>query len=330
MGPGEDNERREAWSSYWSSGRLHSCASGDQDNYGGAIAQFWRTFLERLPPPARLLDLATGNGPLPRLVWELHKDAADIDAVDLADVAPAWHSPSLHRGVRFHRSVRLEALPFADASFDGAMSQFGFEYARRAPALAECLRVLRPRAPIALVMHHAGSVLVAVGREELEHHGWLAGDDGLVEAARGVIPWLAQARAGIPAGDAERAARARARYNAAMQALAERAQQSTAPDLLLEARQSMHGLVARVPAGGADATLQSLDAYAGELARARLRTAEMVSHALDAAQLEDLRERLRSARPGQAVDCSELRQAEGVVAWSLVCAPPGGGEASVG
>ena len=316
MGPGEDNERREAWSSYWSSGRLHSCASGDQDNYGGAIAQFWRTFLERLPPPARLLDLATGNGPLPRLVWELHKDAADIDAVDLAEVAPAWHSPSLHRGVRFHRSVRLEALPFADASFDGAMSQFGFEYARRAP--------------IALVMHHAGSVLVAVGREELEHHGWLAGDDGLVEAARGVIPWLAQARAGIPAGEAERAARARARYNAAMQALAERTQQSTAPDLLLEARQAVHGLVARVPAGGADATLQSLDAYAGELARARLRTAEMVSHALDAAQLEDLRERLRSARPGQAVDCSELRQAEGVVAWSLVCAPPDGGEASIG
>ncbi len=85
-----------------------------------------------------------------------------------------------------------------------------------------------------------------------------------------------------------------------------------------------------MPAGGADATLQSRDAYAGELARARLRTAEMVSHALDAAQLEDLRERLRSARPGQAVDCSELRQAEGVVAWSLVCAPADGGEASVG
>ena len=119
----------------------------------------------------------------------------------------------------------------------------------------------------------------------------------------------------------ERAARARARYNAAMQALAERTQQSTAPDLLLEARQTVHVLVARVPVGGADAMLQSLDAYAGELARARLRTAEMVSHALDAAQLEDLRERLLSARPGQAVDCSELRQAEGVVAWSLVCAP---------
>ena len=122
-------------------------------------------------------------------------------------------------------------------------------------------------------------------------------------------------------GSGSDAARARARYNAAMQALAERARQSTAPDLLVEARQAVHGLVARVPAAGAEATLQSLDAYAGELARARLRTAEMVSHALDAAQLEDLRERLRSARPGQAVDCSELRQAEGVVAWSLVCAP---------
>lgn len=321
MEPGDDTLRREAWSSYWSSGRLHSCASGDQDNYGGAIARFWRGFLDRVPSPARLLDLATGNGPLPHLVWEMRKEAADIDAVDLAELAPGWYSPSLHHGVRFHPSVRIEALPFADASFDGLMSQFGFEYAQRAPALAECLRVARTDAHIALVMHHAGSVLVKVGHEEIDHHAWLVAEDGLIQAAHGVIPWVAQARAGIAAADAGSASSARARYNAAMQALAERAQRSSAPDLLLEARQAVHRLVAGVPAGDAGATLQALHAYATELERGRLRTAEMVSHALDAAQLEELRERLRAARPGSPVECAELRQAEGVLAWSLVSGP---------
>lgn len=323
MSSSDDSTRRAAWSAYWSSGRMHSCATSYGNNYGGAIADFWRGFFGRFPPAGRLLDLATGNGPLPHMLWELRKDAADIDAVDLAELAPAWHEPSLHGGVRFHSAVRIEALPFADASFDGVVSQFGFEYADRARALAECQRVARPQAHIAFVMHHAGSVLVKVGREELGHHARLVAEDGLMHAAHDAIPWIAQARSGVPASDPVAASRARDCYNHAMEALAAAAHASLAPDLLLEAREEVHRLLASVRAGNAASVLADLDAYRGELERGRLRTAEMVSHALDRSQVEQLREQLQSARPGSSVECRELSQSEGVLAWSLVSTPSG-------
>lgn len=330
MSSSEDNRRRAAWSSYWSSGRLHSCASSYQGNYGGTIAAFWRGLFERIPPSGRLLDLATGNGPLPQLFWELRGGAADVDAVDLAELAPAWHEPLLHTGVRFHSAVRIEALPFDAATFDGVVSQFGFEYANREQALAECLRVARPDAHIAFVMHHAGSVLVEVGREEVRHHAQLVAEDGLIQAARAVVPWIVQARAGTPPGDPAMAARARERYNKAMTLLASAADDSRAPDLLLDARETVHGLLAGMAAGGASAVIVALEAYEAELERSRLRTAEMVSHALDDAQLEHLRERFRSARPGVDVECRELRQPEGLMAWSIVSGPSTGPVAGAG
>ncbi|WP_052632696.1 class I SAM-dependent methyltransferase [Pseudoxanthomonas suwonensis] len=318
-----DDERRRAWTRYWSSGRLHSCAGSYAGNYEGAIGAFWRGLAGELPERARVLDLATGNGPLPLLLWELRGDALAVDAVDLAALAPAWYQPAVHRGVHFHSGVQMEVLPFGDASFDCVASQFGFEYADRPRALAECLRVSRPHARLALVMHHAGSVLVRVGREELAHHARLLADDGLLPAARAVLPWIARARAGVAAGDPAAAA-ARERYNRAMQALAGAAQASPTPDLLLEAREQVHRLLAGVHAGSADDALVALDAYADELEGARLRTAEMVRHALQPEQVEEIAQRLREARPGIEVRTAELGQREGVLAWSLVAAPAAG------
>ena len=144
----EPNARSQAWSAYWSSGRLHSCAGSFEGNYGGAIGTFWRTRLVHLAPGARVLDLATGNGPLPEMLALMHGAAIAVDAVYLAVPAPAWHDPSRHPGVRFHAGVDMEALPFADGLFDLVVSQYGFEYADHARALAEVLRVAAPRASI--------------------------------------------------------------------------------------------------------------------------------------------------------------------------------------
>lgn len=318
---GSDDDRRQAWSAYWSSGRLHSCASGLQDNYGGAIGLFWRDVFTRRAAEGRVLDLATGNGPLPRLLWELRGDRAEVDAVDLAMLAPAWHAAAGHPGIRFHPGVRMEALPFADASFDCVASQFGFEYAQRDAAVAECLRVARPRATFAFVLHHAGSVLARVGRVELGHHARLLGDGGLVEAARGAIHWIARARAGLAVDDVQASSLARERYNAAMRDLSEAADGSPAPDLLLEARATIHRLLAGGAGQDAQSMRAALDLYAAELDGARLRTAEMVAHALDRGQLEQLAQAFRTARPGSTIECSEVTQAEGVLAWSLVVAP---------
>ena len=325
MSERDSDERSRAWTRYWSSGRLHSCAGSYAGNYDGAIGRFWRGLAAGLPGQARVLDLATGNGPLPLLLWESRGQALQIDAVDLAALAPAWYRPDVHQGVRFHAGVQMEALPFADASFDAVLSQFGFEYADRWPALDECLRVSRPGATLALVMHHHDSVLAQVGREELAHHGHLLADDGLLGAARAAIGWIARARSGMPIDDMAAATAARGRYNAAVLAVDVAARASAAPDLLLEVRQAVHQLLAGVQADRAGQAVAALDAYIDELEGARLRTAEMVAHALSAAQLQELAQRVRQARPELEVRTGELAQAEGVLAWSLLAAPAGCG-----
>ena len=319
MGPVDDTTRQRAWSAYWSSGRLHSCASGPGDNYGGAIGGFWRSVFGGLALPAKVLDLATGNGPLPLLLSELHGPRVEVDAVDLAALAPSWHDPVRHPGVRFHSGVRMEALPFADASFDCVVSQFGFEYADRERAAAECARVARAGACIVFVMHHVESVLVRVGREELAHQARLLDEDGgLVAAAHAVAPWIAKAKAG-EAVEAGEAVHARARYNTAMKSLEAVIAASPAPDLLLEAREAIH----RTLMDGRDAQVMrsAIDAYAADLAQARLRTAEMVAHAQDRSQVEALGRLLQAAGGGPEFTCVELGQAEGVLAWALLAGP---------
>ena len=321
MAANDGNARQQAWSAYWSSGRLHSCAGSFDGNYDGAIGRFWGDLATRLRPGARMLDLATGNGPLALLMWEMLEGRLEVDAVDMATVSPGWHQPALHGGIRFHSGIAMEALPFADGHFDLVASQFGFEYSDMPAALAECLRVAAPGATLAFVMHHAGSVLVAVGREEVAHHERLAGEDGLLAAAREVVPWIARMRAGEVPADAPAGARARESYNRAMHALAQAAAVAAVLDPLWEARGAVRRGVSAVGPGAGAAALDALDDYAAQLERARLRTAEMVGSALDQARLDALVGQLRKTCPGIAVECAELRQEEGVLAWSLVAGP---------
>lgn len=320
----DNNQRRQAWSSYWSQGALHSCLGSFDANYSGAIGTFWDAQASDIAPSSRVLDLATGNGALPLRLWERHGRAADlrIDAVDLAALAPSWYRADTHVGIAFHSGVAMEALPFAECSFDWILSQFGLEYARRPEALDECLRVLAPDGRLAFVMHHAGSVLVSVGRSELANLELLLAPDGLIEAARGVIPWIARARSGAAdlAGNAD-ARRARARYNAAMAALAEAIAGSKIPDALLESRQWIHELLSGAHGIDADTQLRALDQYREGLRAAALRTGEMIEHALDAAQIEEIARYLREARPTCTTGYRPLTQTEGLLAWAVTSAP---------
>src|SRR5690606_35470131 len=166
----DPSARRQAWTSYWASGRLHSCATSFDGNYTGVIGASWRLAFSALPAGKRVLDLATGNGPLPALLWELHGDAVQVDAVDLAGLAPSWHEAGKHASIRFHPGVDMESLPFADASFDVVTSQFGFEYADHGRTLAEFGRVAAPGASLRRGMQHRGGRLIQDGREDVQHH----------------------------------------------------------------------------------------------------------------------------------------------------------------
>ena len=316
----DESARRAAWSAYWATGGLHSCIGSFEGNYGGAIGGSWRDVFSRLPAtPVRALDLATGNGAIPLMLWEQRGQggALTVDAVDLAQLAPSWHRADQHAGIRFRAGVAMEALPFDDASFDLVTSQYGFEYARRDSALAEALRVLKPGGTLALVMHHAGSVLVQVGRAELSHQDHLLAIHGLLDCAAAVIPWFAQARRGVDPGQFPEARAARAGYNAAIERLLARIAAGAAPDLLVEARDWTHQLLASVGTDPAPA-LDALRRYREAMVAAGLRTAELVSHALDEAQAQALVASIRHARPGADVRCEPLSQAEGLLGWGLV------------
>ena len=187
----DDQERRRVWSSFWEAGPLHSCHGSFADDYAGAIGDFWTEQFAGLSTSSSVLDLATGNGALPLVLWQrdpAHRPA-QIDAVDLATVAPRWWKPEIHNGIVFHSGVHAEDLPFPDASYALVVSQFGLEYAPWPQALDEALRVCRPDGQLAFVMHHADSVIVQVGRSKHGHTNTLPSEQGLCGAAAGFLPW---------------------------------------------------------------------------------------------------------------------------------------------
>ena len=320
MPSNQDSARRQAWSAYWAGGGLHSCVGSLDDDYSGAIGDFWRDVFAELPPgPLSALDLATGNGAIPRLLARQRPEAG-IEAVDLASLAPAWHDPAASPGIRFHSGVAMEDLPFGDAAFDLVTSQYGFEYARRDEALAEALRVLRPGGRMALVMHHAGSVLARVAASESGNARVLAAPGGLLEAADAVLPWLSLARRGGDPGREPAALAARQAYNSAAVALDRAIASAPAPDLLIEARAWLQRLLAGT---GPDPspTREALSKYREALAAGALRSAELVEHALDEAAAGALVAAIRRARPGANVECRPLSQAEGLLGWGLWLRP---------
>lgn len=326
MGMSIDNSaaRRNAWSSYWANGALHSCASSFVGNYAGAIADFWRPSFERLQPGGRMLDIATGNGALPMLSWEQRKSGGgvSIDAVDLAVVAPAWHDPGKHAAIRFHSGVSMEQLPFPDQSFDLVTSQYGLEYGPWPEALHECMRVCRTDGAAAFILHHAGSVLVKVGAFELDNQRLLLAPDGLIQAAREVLPWIDQARSGgIGLSEEHEARRCKDAYNRAMRHVGDVIEASEVPDLLVEARAWIHGFVSATGRGMDKGQLSQLDAYRDGLTAAMVRTEEMVSHALNEQALHAMLATFRQARPDADIRSRVVEQAEGVLGWGVVVSP---------
>lgn len=147
----------EAWTSYWRTGRGASCLHGADIEV--SLDKTWNELIDDFPNGARLLDLATGNGAAARLCAaraRFRNIHLKIDAVDAAAIDPpkvVADPTGLLADINFHGGVHLEALPFAGASFDGIVSQFGFEYADEDLAVAEVARVAAPGARLRFVMH---------------------------------------------------------------------------------------------------------------------------------------------------------------------------------
>lgn len=313
-------QRTRAWSSYWATGALHSCAGSFAGNYQGAIRAFWERVYRRLPATARVLDLCCGNAPLAQLLLSVRNEPGiGADAVDAANVAPAWLNalPAAQQArVRIHAGVDVAALPFPDASFDLCTSQYGVEYVGEA-AMAEVNRVRAPGGVFAAVLHHVEALPVRIAREENGHLAWLQAPGGLFDACAGLLRPLALAatpegRAALQ-GDAL-ANQARARFNLLQQELDQHVAAASWPDVLHEARSACGSVLEEARTRGEEAGRAALEDIRAVFAGQALRQRELAAHALDEPRLRAL-----LAPLGGTPELSVLRFEGGEIAgWAVV------------
>ena len=117
------------------------------------FGQWGRIVSERaaIAPGERVLDVACGTGALACAAAERVGESGAVTGLDpnedMLAVAQA-------KNARIDwRSGRAEALPFADASFERVVSQFGFMFFDdHAEALREMVRVLRPGGRLAVAV----------------------------------------------------------------------------------------------------------------------------------------------------------------------------------
>ena len=222
--------------------------------------------------------------------------------------------------IRFHGGVYAESLPFPDASFDLAVSQYGIEYTRHGASIAELARTLRPGGRCAFVLHHAGSHLHAVAADEAAAARILLDGDGLLGHAASLLPYLALAAEGqVERLRADPAAnQARAAFNAAAQAVGRSADSLRHPQLLLDAQQwvvEMTNAVVQRRAGAGEASAR-LAEYRQDIELAGLRSQELCSHALDEAGFERF-SALLGATGMSGVSGAPLWHRDYLVGWQL-------------
>ena len=161
---GAISQHAQAWTEFWHDQRdaIGCCARAPEIQ--APIIGHWSAFARSLAAGSNVLDLACGAGAAGQALVSASASLR-ITGVDFA-VVPLCSDPR----VEILSATRMESLPFSDNSFDGAISQFGFEYGRIEDASRELARVLRPGAPISFLVHHAGA---RIATDSIAHRGAL-------------------------------------------------------------------------------------------------------------------------------------------------------------
>jgi SAM-dependent methyltransferase len=137
-------ERKERLKTVWALGNYAAIARRFEPAADEAVAACG------IGPGERVLDIAAGNG---NVAVAAARSGADVTA---SDFSPALVAAGRERTAALGLDVRwdeadFEALPYADATFDAAISTFGLMFAARPEvAAAEAFRVVRPRGRVAI------------------------------------------------------------------------------------------------------------------------------------------------------------------------------------
>jgi SAM-dependent methyltransferase len=294
---------RWVWDRYWQADRIASCFDGaGATNYGDAVAAGWRDFLSDLPNGARIIDLCTGNGAIAVLAAAVSKDkdkGFSITAVDQADIDPPAYvtrNRDEMAAIEFVGQTNVEDLPFPDASFDVAISQYGIEYSDLARSLPELVRVLARGGRVRLVVHAAEGVVAKNAKAGIADADMLTNGIDLLGASRRCF----EAVAAVERGDGSPSAQERAQdafntFRAALKRTRDYLPQAfdkvmvqNSGGVMLDAFQARHRV-------GYDAVFAKVDTVEKEILAHRGRIQALLDCALDEAGAEALARQLRDA-----------------------------------
>jgi len=165
------DELARAWTHYWrQSAAAGVCLPLGPPDVIAALGDHWRSVARAIAPGKRLIDLGCGAGELGQLIAATNQ-AVEVVGIDFSQVRPIRSGR-----VTILPGVAIERLPFTEASFDWAISQFGIEYSDVARAAGELARVLAPGAGVDFAIHHSSSPIVAHNRRRSEALSELTGE----------------------------------------------------------------------------------------------------------------------------------------------------------
>ncbi|MDX1404798.1 MAG: methyltransferase domain-containing protein [Woeseiaceae bacterium] len=222
------------WDQIWQSGKANCFSDYDGSPNAQLIRDEWSRFFARLDDGQRLLDLCTGNGAVLVVALECARAAGNrISAcgIDSASIAPSSEVADAGPGDTWFIRAAVEALPFADASFDAVTSQFGVDYIQPGAAAREALRVLTDGGRGMFISHASGGITVTQAEAELQDIDELQNEIAIFPAAQEAFPkvWAAErASRPLPQADLATAQAAHDRFHQALAKIGETFQQRAA------------------------------------------------------------------------------------------------------
>lgn len=304
------------WDRYWHFDRIASCLDGaGAANYDDSVAGGWRDFFSTLPGAARILDLCTGNGAAALIAAEVGRREAkgfELVAVDQAGIDPlayvTRHAEDL-AAIRFLPGTNVEALPFPDASFDAAISQYGIEYSDLACSLPEAVRVIAPGGCLRLVVHAAEGEVAAGARTMIAEADLLLGEIDLTGAAARCFAalWAVEREAQAERRQADEAFAA---FQEALERTARYIPQARDATMFRNSGAVLLDTFKRRGHFDLEQLLAKAQEVESEIRAHRGRLAALVGAALDAAQAEALAGRLQKAGAMQATSSALCNAAD--------------------